>query len=160
METHFYGETPVVVSTDEDRLLAEIPALALTQEELALSGAILDIPEILAAMQQEGIQTIPVAEVYADIASVLPADAVVAEICVTNNVVYIDYQVDGLRTTLEYIDADNSHSIDAINKTVPVLEKNGDVRMVYTAQHVPAIGKTWYEKHQMKHIWFSFLDMP
>lgn len=162
METHFVGETPVVVSTDPEKILAQMPALALTQAEKDLAGRIQEIPAFREAMGTETPQEIPLDPVEDAIAPVLPEDASVIEICVIQHSIYIDFWHDGFRVILLYLDSDASGSVDAIRKNIGVPKSPDDpgARTVYSLEYVCALNKTWYEKAVAKHIWFDFLHIP
>lgn len=105
---------------DLETALAEMPELALTEAEIGLADTILEPDIFRNALTYEatGVTTFALEEVQEIIAPVLPEQGEIIEIGVQGAVVYIDYRTEGLRTTLEYVDADRSGSVDRIHKSV------------------------------------------
>lgn len=170
METHFYGEKIVTVSTDEEKILKEMPELALTDAEKELANTILEIDIFRDALSLDpySYTAFEIEDVQGHIASILPDDAVIAEIGVSAVSVHIDYRVGDMRTILEYTDADLTGHVDAIHKymadspreIVAGVEFAGDVDEVFSVSYAVDTGITQYEKTESQHMWFSFLDMP
>lgn len=170
METHFYGERIVTVSTDESEILAEVPDLALTDEEKELAETILEIEGIRDALSLDPYSYIAfeIDDIQEHIAPILPDGAAVSAVGVMAATVHIDYRVGDMRTILEYTDADLTGHVDVIRKYmadspreyIAGKEFTGDVDEVFMLTYAVGSGITQYEKSEAKHMWFSFLDMP
>lgn len=170
METHFYGEEIVTVSTDEEKILKEMPALALTDAEKALAQTILEVPLIRDALSDD--YTNPTVFETEDAAgyfsSILPVDANITEIAVNGHAVYFSYTVGNVYTIMEYNDPDMTGHVDTIFKCVAVSPLDeigedgmlGDVDTVYGLRYAVGSDISRYEKTESRHMWFSFLDMP
>lgn len=162
METHFYGETPKLVTTDRDKILSEVPRLALTDSELALADTIRTLPAVKAAIAAgELTQDITPADVEAEICPLLPEDADQILVFVIHSNPGVEYCTDDLRFILEFLDPDNDSVTDCVRKTIGVLNKDGSsTGTVYILEYYPVTGRTYCEKQKMTHMWFSFLNMP
>ena len=58
------------------------------------------------------------------------------------------------------VDPDNNGTVDCIRKLVGVLNKDGRTSdTVYLLEYYSLLERTYYEKQQLTHLWFSFLDM-
>ena len=170
METHFYGEKIVTVSTDEENILKEMPELALTDAEKALALTILEVPLIRDALSDD--YTSPTVfeteEAVGYFSSILPEDANVTEIAVNGHAVYFSYNSGNVYTIMEYNDPDMTGHVDSIFKYIAVspLDKigedgvPGDVDTVYGLRYAVGTDIARYEKTESQHMWFSFLNMP
>ena len=160
METHFYGETPRVVTTDEGKILAELPQLALTEAEIALAEPLFQDPAFQDALAQNEIAVdIPSEKVVYLLTDIMPDDAtaVYASVLSRHNIC-LDFWGKHHRTFLEYIDPDQNGTADLIRKTIALVEQDGDVRVVYGVEYIPVLERYEYEKQQLRHIWFSFMS--
>lgn len=164
METHFSGKTLKDITTDEEKILSEMPELALTQAEMDLADTVYDIPAVREAMQRSEITEIPLESVAGYMTAVIPEDAGQIDISVTSgHNVDIELWFSDSRLILEYIDTDADGRVDIIRKTIGVLDGSEDTRaakIIYTMEYAVASNQALYEKSAMKHDWFSFLDMP
>lgn len=160
METHFYSETPRVVTTDEAVILAEVPQLALTEAELVLAEPLFQDPVFREAMAQGGVGVeVSLEKVEHLLTDVVPEDVTNISVGVlSGRNIYLDFWGEHHRIILEYLDPDQTDTVDLIRKTVGVVEKDGDVRVVYGVEYIPVLDRYDYEKLQLKHIWFSFLE--
>lgn len=160
METHFYGETPRVVTTDEAKILAEVPQLALTEAEIALAEPLFQDPSFRDAMAQGGVSVeISLEKVEHLLTDVVPEDVTTISVGVlSERNIYLDFWGEQHRIFLEYLDPDQTGTVDLIRKTVALTEKDKDVRVIYAVEYIPVLQRYEYEKLQLKHIWFSFLD--
>ena len=160
METHFYGETPRVVTTDKATILAEVPQLQLTEAELALAEPLFQDSVLRDAMAAGDISVdVPPEQVEYLLTDVVPknvTDVYVAVLSERN--ICLDFWGKHHRIILEYLDPDQTGTVDLVRKTVAVLEKDGDAQVVYSVEYIPVLERYDYEKLQLKHIWFSFLD--
>lgn len=157
METHFTVISPKIDSTNPAFILKKEPRTALTEEEIELAQTLFALPIIresfpstghvlLSPSQLEGILTVP-------------ENASVADIVLLSDYVILDYQQDGTRIMLEYIDADHTGNVDLIRKTVSTPEKNGKVKYVYTAIYHAATKEAEYKRWTSYHKWFGFLEV-
>ena len=170
MESHFYGEEIVLASTDEDVILKEIPELALTDAEKELAKTILEVDMFRDAFSDDSLNFthFEYEDVRQYLASVIPEDAEIMEICVYGSSVHIQYLTGEMMTMLDYIDGDMTGHVDQIYKLKAVtpyeevggVKYAGDVDEVYSLTYAVGSGLTRYEKTESKHMWFSFLDMP
>ncbi len=160
METHFYGETPIVVTTDEEVILAELPQLALTDAELALAEPLFQEPVLQEAMEAGEVAVDVSADQVAHLLTgIMPDETSTIYVTVlSSRNIYLDFGSDDQRIILEYLDPDQTGTVDLIRKTVAVLENDRNVRIVYGVEYIPVLERYDYEKLQLKHIWFSFLD--
>lgn len=152
METHFYEEAGVVTTTDGKKILSERPELALTEEETALAMQIRKAPAVQTALGSGNWVEIPL-EV---LPSVLPENTVSVGVMYGN--VTVEYRSNGMHVFLEYLGGTNTEEFAAIRKTVAVPRSEEDLsaKVIYTLEYVFALEKTWYQKHVMRHVWFSF----
>lgn len=134
---------------DEDTVLAQAPALALTGAEKELADRILEFDAFRDALTYEatGVTRFEYEDVQDILSPVLPADATVMEIGVQGAVIYMDYQSGARRVILEYVDADRSGTIDRIHKGVASTGQG-----VYYLQHTVRTGETLYQTGES---WFE-----
>ena len=169
LEVQFSGELVYAASTNEERILKEMPDLALTNEELALAEIILEIPEIQAflASGEESV-TLDIETVTPYLPGILPENGRFTEIFVFRHSIYISIISGKQYTCLQYTDADGTGHIDLIAKTLTISPLDqisedgylGDVDAVYELHHAVGTGITRCQKLKSRHMWFSFLDMP
>ena len=111
---------------DEVTALNCAPALALTEEELALAETILDYDDFRNALNYDLVDNSTVfsyEDTKAIIDPVIPKNAEVTEVCVAGAVVIICYTQPQHRIILEYADADRSGTVDQIRKTLtPIID--------------------------------------
>ncbi len=170
LEVQFFGELIYAASTNEEKILKEMPALALTEEELALAETILEIPAVRDAISDD-IQNSTVLDtelLLQDLAPILPENGRFTEIFVLGNSIFISI-IDGKQyTCLQYTDADMTGHIDSIAKTLAISPLGeigedgnlGDVDAVYELVYAIGAGITRCQKLKTRHMWFSFFDMP
>lgn len=169
MEIQFNGEEIYAASTNEEKILKEMPALALTDEELALAETILEIPEIQEFLTsgEESI-TLNTETVSPYLSGILPDNGRFFEVFVFRRSVFINIVNGKQYTCLQYTDADATGHIDFIAKTLAIspLEEIGedgylgDVKAVYELTYAVGAGITRCQKLKTRHIWFGFLNMP
>lgn len=107
-------------------VLDRVPALALTEEELALAETILDYDDFRNALNYDLVENatvFSVEETWDVYRSVIPENAEVTEVTVAGAVVTIGYTQPQHRIILEYADADRSGTVDQIRKTLtPIID--------------------------------------
>ena len=127
-------------------VLDRVPALALTQEELALAETILDYDDFRNALNYDLVENatvFSVEETWDVYRSVIPENAEVTEVTVAGAVVTIGYTQPQHRIYLEYLDADRSGTVDSIRKTLaPIID--GVSTGCYQVHHNLTTGKTTY----------------
>lgn len=170
METHFYGEQIVTVSTDEAEILSQMPDLALTDAEKELALTILDHELFSKDLCYDAVEVTeyPLEDAIGIISPVLPEGANVTAVVVIGPSVQINYRVGDMRTILEYTDGDGTGHVDAIRKYMSDspyeyaggVEFVGDVEEVFMVTYAVGTGITQYAKTEAQHIWFSFMNMP
>lgn len=169
LEINFSGELIYAASTNEEKILREMPALALTDAELALAETILEIPVIQESLTggEESI-ILDTETVMPYLSGILPENGRFTEVFVFRRSVFISI-VDGKQyTCLQYTDADATGHIDLVAKTLAISPLDeigedghlGDVKVVYELTHAVGTGITRCQKLKTRHMWFSFLDMP
>lgn len=160
MEIHFETETPEVVSTDREYILKEVPELEMTDAEKELGKSIFTIPVIQENWRSEDVVVIPTERITKQISSVVPATAERVEVSVHHTTVCIDYYDAEKRIILEYFDGDNTGNMDMLRKTVTTYESDDEpgVEAVYTLAYDVASNQMDYEKSEMEHVWFGFLQ--
>ncbi len=169
LEVQFSGELIYAASTNEEKILKEMPALALTEEELALAETILEIPEIQEFLTngEESI-TLNTETVLPYLSAILPENGRFFEVFVFGRSVFISIIAGKQYTCLQYTDVDATGHIDFIAKTLAIspLEEIGedgylgDVKAVYELTYAVGAGITRCQKLKTRHMWFSFLDLP
>ena len=131
---------------DEVTALNCAPALALTEEELALADTILDHDDFRNALNYDLVENstaFSYEEIQAVIGPVIPENAEVTEVAVAGAVVIIDYRLPQYRIILEYVDADRSGIVDQIRKSLtPMID--GVSTGCYQVDHNLTTGKTVY----------------
>jgi len=170
MEIQFNGEEIYAASTNEEKILKEAPALALTEEELALAETILEIPAVRDVMRDDSQESavLDTQQVMQDFAPILPEGGRFTEIFVFRNSVFISIVNGKEYTCLQYTDADQTGHVDLLAKTYAISPLDeigedgylGDVDVVYELNYAVGTGITRCQKLKTRHIWFSFLDMP
>lgn len=169
-EIRFSGEQIYAASTDQEAILKEMPALALTEEELALAGTILDIPLIQDALSGDlqNSATLDAELLSGELASILPEKGRFTEIFVMGPSIYISIIAGKQYTCLVYTDADLTGHIDSVSKTLAISPLDaigedgylGEVDTVYELVYAAGVGVVRCQKLKTRHMWFSFLDMP
>ena len=131
---------------DEVTALNCAPALALTEEELALAETILDYDDFRNALNYDLVDNstaFSIEETWDIYSAVIPENAEVTEVCVAGAVVIIDYTQPQHRIILEYADADRSGTVDQIRKTLaPLID--GVSTGCYQVDHNLSTGKITY----------------
>ena len=142
-------------------ILSQMPQLALTEAELELADIIRTLPAVETAIAAgELTRDIALADVEAEIRPALPANAEQIRVSVINSTIYMEYSSGELRFSLGYLDPDNNGTVDCIRKVIGVPNRDGrSADTVYLLEHYPIPERTYYEKQQLTHMWFSFLDM-
>ena len=127
-------------------VLDRVPALALTEEELALAETILDYDDFRNALNHDLVENatvFSVEETWDVYRSVIPENAEVTEVTVAGAVVTIGYTQPQHRIILEYVDADRSGTVDSIRKTLtPIID--GVSTGLYQVNHNLSTGKIVY----------------
>lgn len=169
LEVSFSGELIYAASTNEERILKEMPALALTDAELVLAETILEIPEIqeFFTSGQESVTLDPEA-LMPYLSGILPENGRFTEVFAFGHSVFISIVAGKQYTCLQYTDVDMTGHIDLIVKTLTISPLDqigedgylGDVKAVYELFHAVGIGITRCQKLKTRHMWFSFLDSP
>ena len=155
MECNYYDRTMVVTTTDQAKLTAECPLAELSREERDLAGEVFSWDVVQAHLGSETGVTLTEEEA-AYFAYVVPEGAQSCRVEVLGSGVYIDYQYNGWRVILSYIDADGTGVTDVCSKSVTLAEE-ADVIYVVT-YHTGAFMPT-YQKYVTKHVWFSWVKV-
>ena len=120
----------------EEAALSRVPALAITDEELALAETVLEYEDFRNALNHDLVDNTTVFtqdETMSIVGSVIPQDAEILQIAVSGAVVVIDYRLPYQRVILQYADADRSGTVDQIHKTLePII--NGASTGCYTVE--------------------------
>ena len=127
-----------------EKAISRAPALALTEEELALAQTILDHDIFRNALSYDLVDNTTVftwEETEAIVGSVVPEGAEDIDISIIGAVAIVDYSLPQHRIILEYVDADRSGQVDAIRKSLaPMID--GVTTGCYALEHNLATGKT------------------
>lgn len=170
LEVQFSGELIYAASTNEERILKEMPALALTEEELALAETILEIPHIRDSIsddpQNSAVLNTEILMPY--LTAILPENGKFTEVFVMGSSIYISIIAGKQYMCLVYTDIDVTGHIDSISKTLAISPLDqigedgylGDVDKVYELVYGVGIGTIRCQKLKSRHMWFSFLNMP
>ena len=170
LEIQFSGELIYAASTNDKRLLKVMPALALTEAELALAETILEIPLVRDSITEDGQNsaTLDIEAVMPYLSAILPENGRFTEVFVFGHSVFISIIEGKQYVCLQYTDADATGHIDLVAKTLAISPLDeigedgylGDVKVVYELSHAVGTGITRCQKLKTRHMWFSFLDMP
>ena len=168
MEIRYSGTEIYVSTANEERILKEMPGVALTEAEKELAKTILEVPMVRDALRDDITDStvLNTTDARAQFASILPEDAKILEIFVMGRSVYFSYTAGNIYTCLTYNDPDMTGHVDLITKTVAVSPLDeigsdgvlGDVKAVYELTHDVATNISRYQKIKSRHMWFSFLD--
>lgn len=168
LEIRYSGELIYAASTNEEKILKEMPGVALTGAEKELAKTILEIPMVRDVLGNDHSDStaLNTDDAAAQFASILPEDAKIIEVFVMDHSVWFSYTVGNVYTCLTYSDADRTGYIDTVFKTVAVSPLDeigpdgnlGDVDAVYELTYDVATEISRYQKIQSRHNWFSFLD--
>lgn len=169
LEVSFSGEELFTSSTNEERILNEMPALALTDAEKALAQTILEVPLIRDALRDDYADPVVLnpGDASGCFSSILPEDANIMEIAVNGHAVSFSYTVGNVYTLMVYNDPDMTGHIDTIFKSIAVSALDeignngvlGDVDAVYELTYDVATGNSRYQKNRSRHMWFGFLEL-
>ena len=168
LEMRYSGELIYASSTNEERILKEIPELELTDAELALAETILQIPEIQDALSndhQESTNLNP-EDLAAELAPILPEGGKITDIFVIGRQVWISIIVGNRYTCLTYGDVDGTGYVDQIVKVMAISPYDeigpevdlGNVKATYEMVYAVGASKPQYQKIKTRHYWFGFLD--
>lgn len=148
-----------VVSRDRDRILAEMPELALTRQERELAGSLAADNEIQAAMEAGEMRELPRESALRCLEDILPWDAGAVSLTVSGSGFYADYQSSGHRVLISYIDSDGDGTTDLIQKyiAIPVSDRNQGAQEIYSLEYIVPLGLESCEKSETKRVWFSWL---
>ena len=151
--------TQEVVSRDRDRILAEMPELALSQRERELAGSLAADSEIQAAMEADGMRELPRETALRCLEDILPWDAGAVSLSVSGSGLYADYQSGGHRVLISYIDSDGDGTTDLIQKyiAIPGSGRNPAAQEIYSLEYIVPLGLESCEKSETKRMWFSWL---
>ena len=142
----FFKPNDSVRTLKESTALSRAPALALTEDELALADTILDYDDFRNALNYDLVENstvFSVEETWDVYGSVIPENAEVTEVSVAGAVVIIDYNQPQHRIILEYLDADRSGTVDSIRKSLsPIID--GVSTGCYQVHHNLTTGKITY----------------
>lgn len=167
LAARFQTELLYVASTDKEKILKEMPDLALTQQELALAEIILEIPLIRDATSKDAQNAVTLEPEYLpELSSILPENGRINEIIVCGPSVGISIVTGNRYTYLTYGDGDFTGHVDVITKTVAVspLEEIGkdgylgDVDAVYELIYAVGTEFAQYSKLKTRLVWFDFLN--
>lgn len=168
MEIRFSGEEIFVSSTNEEKILKEIPALALTDAEKELAQTIFEVPMIRDALSSDPTSStvFKTDDILPYFSSIIPEDAIIFEIWVGGSTLNISYAVGNQYVCLIYSDADFTGHVDSILKVMTISPLDeigkdgvlGDVETVYELTHYVGTDVSRYQKIDSRHMWFSFLD--
>lgn len=170
LEVKFSSELIYAASANEERIIKEVPSLALTDEELSLAETILEIPHIRDSIsddrQNSTVLNTEILMPY--LTRILPENGKITEVFVMGSSIYISIIADNQYTCLVYADIDVTGHIDSIAKTLAISPLDqigedgylGDVDTVYELVYVIGTGTIRCQKLKSRHMWFGFLNMP
>jgi len=170
LEVHFSGELIYAASTNEERILKGMPALAMTNEEMALAETILEIPHIRESISDdfENSTVLNTEILIPYLTAIVPESGHITEVFVLGSSIYINIIAGNRYTCLVYTDIDATGHIDSIAKTLTVSPLDqigedghlGDIDTVYELVYAVGIGTIRCQKLKSHPMWFSFLDIP
>ena len=154
MEAHFYTEESVIIAVDGEKILSEVPELALTEGEVALALQLWEAEPVRNLIGKNANE-----EIAAEKLHWLPWDT--ASVCVISNNVTVEYRQNGKQVFLTILGGTDPERASAIRKTVGNSRtvKEAPSKVVYEMEYVFALEKTWYQKYVTRRNWFSFLQM-
>lgn len=168
LEIQFSGKLIYAASTNEEKILKEMPELALTDGELTLAQTIMDIPLIREALRDDAQDSANLdPEALAPyLSGIQPAEGQITDVFVMGQSIWINIIEGNRYTCLTYSDGDLTGHIDLITKTIAIssldeIGPDGDLgRVKATYELIHAVGTNFeqYQKLKTRHHWFSFLN--
>lgn len=136
--------------------LEEMPELALTDGEKALSEVIFRVPELekYRAFDEFAEVSYELVEKYMN--GVIP-EGVSALVYASETLFYVDYFHNDKRIIIKYADGDHTGYGEVIEKYISVMTAEREVEAVYHVSYDVASGETVYEKSQAETPWYDFL---
>ena len=166
MEVSFSGTLVSHTAVAEEKILAKVPELAVTDAELALADTIFQAELFREAMSGEssGFTSFTTPEARDLFSSVIPEDAEVIDIAAAQGYVFVSYLVGNTQTVVWYSDTDLTGHTDGITKTISISSNGWDgeanVTGCYEVFYPTPCGTPQYREYKSSHMWFSFLEMP
>lgn len=168
LELAYSGTLMYAASTSEEKILKEMPELALTEAELELGQTIVEIPLIQEALSNdyENTATLNPGDLMEELTPILPEGGKIIEVFVMGPSINISIIAGNRYTCLVYNDVDMTGHIDLILKVMAVSPYDeigadgrlGNVKATYELTHAVGIGTVRCHKYKTRHMWFSFLD--
>ena len=168
LETVFPGTLLYVASENEEKILRQVPELALTEAELALVDTLFEIPEIrdsLSGSYEDSTDLDPTA-LAPYLSGICPENGQITDVIVMGPEVLINIIVENRYICLVYSDEDQTGNIDLIYKILAIskldrLEPDGPLGKLkahYELTHAVGTNMTQCQKIKSRHMWFSFID--
>jgi hypothetical protein len=148
-EIHFDTDEVVTVNISEEKILKEMPDIALTETDYAFGERVLADPAVISAMEKGESRDLPeetVAELFADY---LPEGAVSQGIAVHQKIVYCGYLQNEKQSVWLTFFQNGEYGP---YKTITVYRGNGKT---FNVTYENQAGKL--QKLKMSHRWFAYL---
>ena len=168
LELRYDSRVIYSATDDREKILKEVPELALSEAELALVDTIFEIPEIREALSDsyDDTTTLDHQALAPYFSSICPEGSRITDISVMGPDVVFSIFTDNTYTLLIYTDVDRTGHIDQVTKTYAVYPKGivdengflGETDTVYELFYAIG-GMTKCQKIKSRHQWFSFWDI-
>lgn len=168
LELRYSGELIYASSTNAEKILQEMPELALTDGELELAQTIMEIPEIREALSNDAQDSTNLdPEALAPyLSGIQPTKGQITEVFVMGQSIWFNIIEGNRYTCLTYSDGDLTGHIDLITKTIAISSLDeigpdgdlGNVKATYDVIHAVGTNFEQYQKIKSRHMWFGFLD--
>lgn len=168
LELRYSGDLIYAASTNKEKILKEMPELALTDEEQALAQTILEIPLIQEALSDSMLDSTDLnpEDLAEELAPVLPEGGNITDVFVMGRSVWINIIEGNRYTCLTYADVDSTGYVDQIGKTMAISSYDeigpdgslGNVKATYEMVYAVGAWEPRYQEIKTRHYWFGFLD--
>ena len=168
LELTHNSEVIYVSTNDADKILKEVPELALSDAELALVDTLFEIPEIQDALSDsyENSTTLSPTALMPYLSGICPEGGQITDVFVMGPSVTINIIVENRYICLTYSDDDRTGNIDFISKILAISRLDqlkddgiiGKTKATYELYHPIGTNFEYYQKIKSRHMWFSYFD--
>ena len=169
LELRYDSVVGYISTTDQEKILKEVPELALSDEELALVDTLFEIPEIRDALSDsyEDSTALNLRTLDPRLSALCPENGQIIDVEVIGPSVLINIIEGNRYTCLVYSDGDRTGNIDLVTKILAISKLDqltpdghlGKVKATYELTHVVGSNFEQYQKLKSRHMWFSYLDI-
>lgn len=169
LELRYDSQVIYSATDDQEKILKEVPELALSEAELALVDTLFEIPEIRDALSDsfEDSTTFIPETLMPYLSVICPEGGQITDVFVIGSSVTINIIVENRYICLTYSDGDQTGNIDFITKTLAISRLDqlkddgiiGKTKALYELYHPVGTNFEYYQKIKSRHLWFSYFDI-